>query len=147
MIRRPPRATRTDPLFPYTTLFRSPLAPVARGAQPDADAWAAGGGPHDSHERDRAVHPPVALEARAEIDHLDRVAGFVGMPRHQDRRVADIGLGRLDRAVEVDFPEAVGPFARGRFVVEPRAAGGGAVDARGAAPHQQARTNDQPPQQ
>src|SRR3546814_7043701 len=25
MIRRPPRATRTDTLFPYTTLFRSPL--------------------------------------------------------------------------------------------------------------------------
>src|SRR3546814_15158859 len=24
MIRRPPRSTRTDPLFPYTTLFRSP---------------------------------------------------------------------------------------------------------------------------
>src|SRR3546814_5178403 len=23
MIRRPPRTTRTDPLFPYTTLFRS----------------------------------------------------------------------------------------------------------------------------
>src|SRR3546814_4392042 len=27
MIRRPPRSTRTDTLFPYTTLFRSPLAP------------------------------------------------------------------------------------------------------------------------
>src|SRR3546814_6803244 len=26
MIRRPPRATRTDTLFPYTTLFRSSLA-------------------------------------------------------------------------------------------------------------------------
>src|SRR3546814_7501623 len=26
MIRRPPRATRTDTLFPYTTLFRSCLA-------------------------------------------------------------------------------------------------------------------------
>src|SRR3546814_4614225 len=26
MIRRPPRATRTDTLFPYTTLFRSPRA-------------------------------------------------------------------------------------------------------------------------
>src|SRR3546814_10471853 len=25
MIRRPPRSTRTDTLFPYTTLFRSPL--------------------------------------------------------------------------------------------------------------------------
>src|SRR3546814_4514955 len=28
MIRRPPRSTRTDTLFPYTTLFRS-AAPVA----------------------------------------------------------------------------------------------------------------------
>src|SRR3546814_12757345 len=27
MIRRPPRSTRTDTLFPYTTLFRSPFAP------------------------------------------------------------------------------------------------------------------------
>src|SRR3546814_3587585 len=26
MIRRPPRSTRTDTLFPYTTLFRSSLA-------------------------------------------------------------------------------------------------------------------------
>src|SRR3546814_1128413 len=33
MIRRPPRSTRTDTLFPYTTLFRSP-APV----RPDDDA-------------------------------------------------------------------------------------------------------------
>src|SRR3546814_19204904 len=30
MIRRPPRSTRTDTLFPYTTLFRSSLA-EARG--------------------------------------------------------------------------------------------------------------------
>src|SRR3546814_6252383 len=28
MIRRPPRSTRTDTLFPYTTLFRSRLAPA-----------------------------------------------------------------------------------------------------------------------
>src|SRR3546814_13493033 len=32
MIRRPPRSTRTDTLFPYTTLFRSPNACCARGA-------------------------------------------------------------------------------------------------------------------
>src|SRR3546814_15476485 len=35
MIRRPPRSTRTDTLFPYTTLFRSPLieseVPVSDG--------------------------------------------------------------------------------------------------------------------
>src|SRR3546814_9769449 len=29
MIRRPPRSTRTDTLFPYTTLFRSQVAAVA----------------------------------------------------------------------------------------------------------------------
>src|SRR3546814_14533301 len=29
MIRRPPRSTRTDTLFPYTTLFRSDLADLA----------------------------------------------------------------------------------------------------------------------
>src|SRR3546814_1800747 len=28
MIRRPPRSTRTDTLFPYTTLFRSPMVKV-----------------------------------------------------------------------------------------------------------------------
>src|SRR3546814_18418259 len=27
MLRRPPRSTRTDTLFPYTTLFRSPEQP------------------------------------------------------------------------------------------------------------------------
>src|SRR3546814_20247025 len=31
MIRRPPRSTRTDTLFPYTTLFRSRLGPVRPG--------------------------------------------------------------------------------------------------------------------
>src|SRR3546814_12766090 len=28
MLRRPPRSTRTDTLFPYTTLFRSPVVRV-----------------------------------------------------------------------------------------------------------------------
>src|SRR3546814_3667434 len=32
MIRRPPRSTRTDTLFPYTTLFRSNLASPMRQA-------------------------------------------------------------------------------------------------------------------
>src|SRR3546814_9016407 len=30
MIRRPPRSTRTDTLFPYTTLFRSRRAAIGR---------------------------------------------------------------------------------------------------------------------
>src|SRR3546814_17306106 len=30
MLRRPPRSTRTDTLFPYTTLFRSPAVELQR---------------------------------------------------------------------------------------------------------------------
>src|SRR3546814_14995637 len=33
MIRRPPRSTRTDTLFPYTTLFRSMIDEVLRWAK------------------------------------------------------------------------------------------------------------------
>src|SRR3546814_14356839 len=50
MIRRPPRSTRTDTLFPYTTLFRSFALPILRvrlkknaGAGP-AFFWTARGG-------------------------------------------------------------------------------------------------------
>src|SRR3546814_5402214 len=35
MIRRPPRSTRTDTLFPYTTLFRSGRAGTLRPDRPD----------------------------------------------------------------------------------------------------------------
>src|SRR3546814_14662900 len=34
MRRRPPRSTRTDTLFPYTTLFRSTLLAVAHARHP-----------------------------------------------------------------------------------------------------------------
>src|SRR3546814_9838935 len=33
MVRRPPRSTRTDTLFPYTTLFRSDVAAVHRAVE------------------------------------------------------------------------------------------------------------------
>src|SRR3546814_19407652 len=49
MIRRPPRSTRTDTLFPYTTLFRSQSSqacasnrPSQAGAAPGAAASCAG---------------------------------------------------------------------------------------------------------
>src|SRR3546814_1126522 len=48
MIRRPPRSTRTDTLFPYTTLFRSVLHGVrgdshdARGRRVAAEALGVG---------------------------------------------------------------------------------------------------------
>src|SRR3546814_1336365 len=42
MIRRPPRSTRTDTLFPYTTLFRSDSLRLAGGRgheHPGVDRW------------------------------------------------------------------------------------------------------------
>src|SRR3546814_11611097 len=41
MLRRPPRSTRTDTLFPYTTLFRSP-ARARRAGVGCARGWATG---------------------------------------------------------------------------------------------------------
>src|SRR3546814_19869534 len=49
MIRRPPRSTRTDTLFPYTTLFRS----YRRGYYDD-------GTPLGSHESDECRIDPIA---------------------------------------------------------------------------------------
>src|SRR3546814_7012858 len=40
MIRRPPRSTRTDPLFPYTTLFRSGRC-ARRNTEAAVDCWLA----------------------------------------------------------------------------------------------------------
>src|SRR3546814_18795746 len=59
MIRRPPRSTRTDTLFPYTTLFRSERAGgehrafVIETAHQHADA--AADRPHDVFGRDFAI--------------------------------------------------------------------------------------------
>src|SRR3546814_8640255 len=50
MIRRPPRSTRTDTLFPYTTLFRSPAA-TTPPTWPPAAPWRPG-------TRPRPPRPP-----------------------------------------------------------------------------------------
>src|SRR3546814_1351803 len=63
MIRRPPRSTRTDTLFPYTTLFRS----GDRRAQ--AEAEEAERGLAEDHGRDRQGRrgDQVAHEARQQV--------------------------------------------------------------------------------
>src|SRR3546814_19699698 len=42
MIRRPPRSTRTDTLFPYTTLFRSVAVVHVKALHPLDDHYGAG---------------------------------------------------------------------------------------------------------
>src|SRR3546814_1904907 len=64
MIRRPPRSTRTDTLFPYTTLFRS-----ARKARPHPQP-ARHLGQLRSRCRDFRAKPPV--QARAALSEVWR---------------------------------------------------------------------------
>src|SRR3546814_1494164 len=70
MIRRPPRSTRTDTLFPYTTLFRSVLADLRAGADggPGVDHRARADVRADVDER-RHQHHVLADEAAAARDH------------------------------------------------------------------------------
>src|SRR3546814_10824468 len=79
MIRRPPRSTRTDTLFPYTTLFRSPALLRPFGAT----ALGLGQLPFLSHrrrrgavERRRAADPPGGRseEHTSELQSLMRIS-------------------------------------------------------------------------
>src|SRR3546814_12776280 len=77
MIRRPPRSTRTDTLFPYTTLFRSVAAEhmrlVVRGVE---------------HERTVLVDARISViadGAAGEVDEFLQV-GLLLADRRGDRR-------------------------------------------------------------
>src|SRR3546814_11631253 len=50
MIRRPPRSTRTDTLFPYTTLFRSPPVRLDCSRRHSANSFHDPAGPSRSEE-------------------------------------------------------------------------------------------------
>src|SRR3546814_3572176 len=73
MIRRPTISTRTDTLFPYTTLFRS-----------EDDA----GRPHELRHDD-------ALGA---VDHEGALVGHHREVPHEDRLLLDLAGGRVDEA-------------------------------------------------
>src|SRR3546814_15380889 len=69
MIRRPPRSTRTDTLFPYTTLFRSPHQPRS-GQETVRGMDAARGGP--LMDRDRDDDPRRLLEQARQLHDQGR---------------------------------------------------------------------------
>src|SRR3546814_4363400 len=86
MIRRPPRSTRTDTLFPYTTLFRS-----LGGA----------GGPQHFVQR----HQLVGRQAGVVMGRLRAVRAVFGTAAGLDRQQA----GQLDRAgVEMPAVDLLG---------------------------------------
>src|SRR3546814_3572780 len=82
MIRRPPRSTRTDTLFPYTTRFRSPGQAGAPGGRPARLLRGAPGRlgnlPHPdgrkAQARDRS-HPDARSEEHtSELQSLMRIS-------------------------------------------------------------------------
>src|SRR3546814_12729342 len=96
MLRRPPKSTRTDTLFPYTTLFRSVASPI------DANADTGG----DRRQRladfvrldDALVERDPALGG-GEIAHIFGQVAAMRRARHQQpgkaHRVDDAGRARL----------------------------------------------------
>src|SRR3546814_4083462 len=64
MIRRPPRSTRTDTLFPYTTLFRS--AKICASSSTEAGISAPVGQACTHSPQATQVEPPIGSSKRSE---------------------------------------------------------------------------------
>src|SRR3546814_16711747 len=94
MIRRPPRSTRTDTLFPYTTLFRSYTSCIYIPTHPQA----AGGG---TGPLPRSTMPATDSAAGARngedrISETDAAFGRQSADRQGRRRRVRAGLYRRD---------------------------------------------------
>src|SRR3546814_17580512 len=101
MIRRPPRSTRTDTLFPYTTLFRSAFG-VEHGGRGDADGRLAAA--HLAID-DRGAFAAIDKQPGDGVDHiglrgeqlaLERGEEQLTMPPHRaggDRRIGEVEWG------------------------------------------------------
>src|SRR3546814_20187067 len=99
MLRVPPRATRTDTLFPYTTLFRS-LAQEIHQRVSRVCCWA----DHDRHEEAVAEHafgrhPRIVflIELRGEM-RAERAAWIVAHAHPQHVRPDRKPLVKIGRA-------------------------------------------------
>src|SRR3546814_1091300 len=68
MIRRPPRSTRTDTLFPYTTLFRSLLPGTDRRGRRQASGDQLSDLP-DDHAGDRSEEHTSELQSLMRISY------------------------------------------------------------------------------
>src|SRR3546814_4113524 len=102
MIRRPPRSTRTDTLFPYTTLFRSCLPPsgeavVTGGTWAIALRQVAPRRTGTQHPEDAVQHAPIIdarhpsrLVGQQRLDHAPLEVGQV-VSAHADAE-SDAGL-------------------------------------------------------
>src|SRR3546814_4722039 len=86
MIRRPPRSTRTDTLFPYTTLFRSAIFGPAAGVA-------------DEYFQCRGDHRPRAGDRSADSARAGGDAPRVGRARSEEHTSELQSLMRISYAV------------------------------------------------
>src|SRR3546814_8957197 len=85
MIRRPPRSTRTDTLFPYTTLFRSQRTSIGEGFVEHV------GDPVDEREIARRDGTRAVI-GRETLGDLLRVSRFI------ERRLVEADRAEIGRA-------------------------------------------------
>src|SRR3546814_8219481 len=83
MIRRPPRSTRTDTLFPSTTLFRSYLREAGR-----IDTFLVSRRAQDVTVEGRRFHFDEGEAMQVEYSHKYTDAGFVALAAEAGLRVA-----------------------------------------------------------
>src|SRR3546814_16821726 len=108
MIRRPPRSTRTDTLFPYTTLFRS--IGDGQNARHDLSRYAARRRPVAKAEEGVGFKEELADAARRARIELAPQELHVAVGRPGFRMALPIGGARyLNRR---DFQRPIGPFGR-----------------------------------
>src|SRR3546814_780607 len=104
MIRRPPRSTRTDTLFPYTTLFRS-LGNCGRGRTHSEDRpqdWSDAGRPteYEGQSEDVGADGPASRNVRVEAEFAVQPTQ-VEQPRHEQPESDDDGAADDVRLVAV----------------------------------------------
>src|SRR3546814_5320161 len=76
MIPRPPRSTRTDTLFPYTTLFRS--APARRSRPSSTSPAGCRSAASCSRPARRTTRPPSSTLVEEKLpERADRVGGYL----------------------------------------------------------------------
>src|SRR3546814_15744995 len=78
MIRRPPRSTRTDTLFPYPTLFRSDTrSPLQRLEDPRGARRLAAGERHGSRTVDSAPHVHARSSSGRSEEHTSELQSLM----------------------------------------------------------------------
>src|SRR3546814_5699624 len=90
MIRRPPRSTRTDTLFPYTTLFRSRSGGRGSGGGSRASSPPAGGAGR-AGRRPPASRSGRSEEHTSELQSLMRISYAVFCLKKKSNDTSEVG--------------------------------------------------------